>query len=156
MSRPILILAQERDTCEEESECEKTEKVCQEHIGLVDVPATFLLGIWPGWPYVCSCNIRGIFLGWNIIISVWWVLSHFSVCHSSMSISRWPPPSQILSADGKILGGAGARFRLFTLTELHSGRLLETFEVRLGKKKKRFRKTQIKLALRTETKGNLN
>ena len=45
MSRPILILAQERDTCEEEAECEKAEEVCQEHIGLVDVPATFLLGI---------------------------------------------------------------------------------------------------------------
>ena len=30
---------------EAKAECEKAEKVCQEHIGLVDVPATFLLGI---------------------------------------------------------------------------------------------------------------
>ena len=54
----ILILAQERDTCEEEAECEKAEKVCQEHIGLVDVPATFLF---------VSCKI-------SICISVIWLL----------------------------------------------------------------------------------
>ena len=63
--------AAEKPTCEEEAKCEKAEKVCQEHIGLVDVPATFLFvscnisicvlqhlylarfAIWLRWP--CGC-----------------------------------------------------------------------------------------------------
>ena len=42
----------EKPTCEEEAKCEKAEKVGQEHIGLVDVPATFLFV----YPLFGSCT----------------------------------------------------------------------------------------------------